>query len=446
MKYYVLLLSLIFSVALSANPTYYPLTSIAEGFYSTGCVSCLDGLAGMDILDNSAHNGEFINIRHYINSGPLSNPQSDARFDHYQVFGTPSFILNGKTRIDGGGAEIADGSEYLNAYQSYRFGDSPLKLQLSSWNAATGQLSGTIEMISPTLNIVNQKKYYALVENNVSTEATHIVRDLAFETISLSGVGAINNFSHTFTINPAWNQSNLWVAVFVQLDNDAILQSVSSLATPDFNLRAAMDWERRIVVAGNINYTSSPFWLYNLGATQDCTMQIVVDSAPANWYFNYCDEEGYCYPGSVPLPVSYNSGDAKAYHLNIQTGASGIALFKFVFTNANGTYEVPFKMLTDDVSASDPLLSPAALTLLSARPNPFSSELKLSLESTKAMAAATLEIFNLKGQRVDSITRQSIQTGTTELSWIPSAQLPSGVYFLKLQGSSERPLKVLLVK
>ncbi|HRY83160.1 MAG TPA: hypothetical protein P5533_00855, partial [Candidatus Cloacimonadota bacterium] len=88
MKYYVLILSLVFAVALTASPAYFPLSSIAEGFYSTGCVSCLDGLAGMNILDDSAHNGEFINIRHYINSGALSNPSSDARFDHYQVFGT----------------------------------------------------------------------------------------------------------------------------------------------------------------------------------------------------------------------------------------------------------------------------------------------------------------------------------------------------------------------
>ena len=447
MKYYVLILSLVFAVALTASPAYFPLSSIAEGFYSTGCVSCLDGLAGMNILDDSAHNGEFINIRHYINSGALSNPSSDARFDHYQVFGTPSFILNGKTRIDGGGSWIADGSEYLNAYKNYRFGDSPLKMNLSSWSAATGQLSGTIEMISPTFNITNQKKYYVLVENDVTTEASHIVRDMAFETISLSGLGNVNNFSHTFTINPGWNQNNLWVAVFVQMDDDTILQSVSSLPLPAYNLRAAMDWEPRVVVTGNSTFTSNPFWVFNLGNAEDYTMQIVVDSAPANWFFNYCDEEGYCFPGSVALPIYLPANSTKALHLNVITGASGIAQVRFQFNTPNlGTYDIPFRLLTDDVSVSDPSVSPAALKLGAAWPNPFSSELNLSLESTKDLPLATLEIYNLKGQKVDSISRNSIQSGTTVLSWIPSAQLPSGVYFMKLQGSEAKPLKVLLVK
>ena len=447
MKKYALLLILLIAIALSANPIYYPLTSIAEGFYSLGCVSCIDGLAGMNILDASAHNGELINIRHYLYSGALSNPQSDARAEQYEVYGTPTFILNGKSRIDGGGVEIASGAPYLDAYANYRFIDSPLKMSLTSWQASTGQLSGTIEMISPTLQITNQKKYYVLIEDDVTTEASHLVRAIASENLSLSGAGAINSFSHSFTINPGWVQNKLWVAVFVQLDNNTILQSVSSLVQPTYNLRAAMDWDSRIVVAGNINYSSSPFWMFNLGTAEEYTMQIVVDSAPANWYFNYCDEEGYCFPGSAPIPFSYSSGEAKAFHLNIMTGDSGVALFHFELSSPNmGTYSVPFKMTTDDVSSNDPLLIPAPISLSAGYPNPFAGTVTMRLESSKQIRSASIDIFNLKGQLIESITRENINPGSSEITWTPSASLPSGVYFMKLQGANQAPRKVMFVK
>ena len=99
----------------------------------------------------------------------------------------------------------------------------------------------------------------------------------------------------------------------VEVDNQVILQSTSTLPLPEYYLRCAYDWEgNNIIVDPNSNFLSEPLWIFNLGAADTFNMRIVVDNAPANWYFNYCDEEGNCYPGGISMPLNLSSGQVKA--------------------------------------------------------------------------------------------------------------------------------------
>ena len=65
-----------------------------------------------------------------------------------------------------------------------------------------------------------------------------------------------------------------------------------------------MDWSTEIVEDPAVsNYLSQPFWIFNLGMGSDFNTRIEVDDAPDDWYFNYCDEEGNCFPAALPCPT-----------------------------------------------------------------------------------------------------------------------------------------------
>jgi len=437
---------LLLATALAAAPEFYPTTAIAEDFCATWCPGCLNAFAGLDAVDAATHPGEFISARLYTTSGDLSNTYSEARVSHYEVFGLPTVIFNGKTRIEGGDG-VADGAVYLNALRTHRFSASPVKMFINSFNAATGAISGDVEMVSPSANLQAEDLIFYLIEDNVGTDATHVTRQVLYQTVTLSGAANSAPFSATFTIDPSWNQSNLWAAVFIQLDNNAIIQTAHTKPIPQHNFRCAFDWDP-FAISGNINesYFSPNLWFFNLGAADNMSMRLVVDSAPENWAINFCDDSN-CYPGGVDFPLNMAANSYTAYHLNLWPSSSGIATFHYEITSPNiGTFTVPFRFHTSDIVANDDPLAPQPTTLQANHPNPFAAATVLNVQSEKQAGSAVVQIFNLRGQIVDELVFTNLRAGENSLQWNAPAHLPAGVYFQKLKGSSLPARKMLLVK
>lgn len=446
MKHLLPIIMLLLATALVAAPQFYPTTTIAEDFCATWCPGCINAFAGLDAVDAATHPGEFISARLYTTSGDLSNTYSEARVSHYEVFGLPTVIFNGKTRIEGGEG-VADGSVYLNALKTHRFSASPVKMTISSFNAATGAIAGNVEMISPTANLQAEDLIFYLIEDNVGADATHVTRQVLYQTVTLTGAGENAGFGATFTIDPSWNAANLWAAVFIQLDNNAIIQVGHTKELPQYNFRCAFDWDPN-ALTGNINesFFSSNLWFYNLGAADDMSIKLVVDSAPEMWAINFCDDNN-CYPGGTPFPLNMGANTYTAYHLNIWPGSSGIATFHYEITSPNiGTFTVPFRFHTSDIVANDDQLAPVAAALGQNHPNPFSSSTVLTINSEKDAANALVEIFNIRGQKVDEVRLTNLRSGSNTSEWTAPSYLPAGVYFQRLKGSSLPARKMLLIK
>jgi len=449
MKYIATLILLLGITMLAALPEYYPLTSIAEDFCASWCGGCQLAFAGLDVVHSQTHSGEFISTRLYTESADLSNPDVDARFTHYEVFGVPAVIFNGKTRIDGSNDQTSSGSVYREALRPYLHGASPLKINIATFNPATGVISGSVEMVSPTLSLTAEDLYIYLLEDNVTVQDTRVTRQIITQSITLSGAGNTYDFAATFTINPAYNQANLWAAAFVQMPNDSILQTGHTLPLPQVNVRAAFDWDSHIISDPSVqSYNSQPFWIFNLGTADNLNSRIEIDEAPADWYFNYCDEDGNCYPGNTPLAWSLGAGEAKAFHLNLWIGSSGLAKFRFVINSPSlGDYSIPFRFRTSDMVANDDPVLPVLNTSLGVNyPNPFSGRTSITVNAVKALDSATVEIYNLKGQKVDSVTMRDLKAGANLSQWQPSSDLPSGIYFQKLSGSAAPARRMLLIK
>jgi hypothetical protein len=85
----------------------------------------------------------------------------------------------------------------------------------------------------------------------------------------------------------------------------------------------------------------------------------------------------------------------------------------------------------------EPLISPVP-GLLSAYPNPFENELKISCETIEP-ANLKVNIYNLKGQLVRTLHSSSKSAGLHSLTWdgLDSHQnrCAAGIYLLRTQGT-----------
>jgi hypothetical protein len=80
------------------------------------------------------------------------------------------------------------------------------------------------------------------------------------------------------------------------------------------------------------------------------------------------------------------------------------------------------------VDVADPFSS----LLLSSYPNPFNPSTRIEFTLPEA-GVAELAVFNLSGQLVEIIHVSYLSTGTHSSSWQPEADLPAGIYFLRLK-------------
>lgn len=443
MKYITVILMLLSLSLLMADPVIYPTTTLIENFGATWCGACQFALDGLDVIAAEVPPAEIIVSRLLTESGEYTTPEIDDRFGYYEVLGLPAVIFNGKVRVDGSGDGIADGSLYHAALNNYRYLGSPLKMLMPSFDPASGAISVSVELLNPAMSIQNASLIFYLVEDHISTELTNVVRDIVVQDLNLSYTGNAQVFNADFDVAPSWITGHLRALAFVQLENKAVLQSVSSLALPQNMVQAALPFDNNIQGEANVQYESPHFLIYNLGNADTFTRHIEVISAPDDWYFNYCDADGNCYPGSIQIPFELGSGEYAEYDLNLSIGSDGTAIFNFVISSDNlGEYKIPFVYSTG-TSNSDLVASPG-LSVLRSYPNPFSSQLSFELESAKAGDAGNLELFNLKGQRVLSVSLGSLNQGMNSLE-LRTSELPNGVYFYKLSGSTQTG-KILKIK
>jgi hypothetical protein len=446
---FILILSLVLST-LTAVAEFVPTTFMVEDITTTECVPCLDAITGLDILHNYYHNGELISNRYYSLSGTLSNQDVEDRVAYYNATLFPTVIFNGTNTIVGGGGFIANGSAYLNLLNPHRFMASPIKIDITNFNNQTGAVSARVKMISSSYSLNNQSLTFLLMENNVTPSATHVTRAVLTQPISLSGANAYQDFTANLPIQITYNNANLWVAAIVQLDNRAIIQAASNLPQPQFQIRAAMEFSTAIIDSAVYSYNSSPVWFYNYGQANDYTVKLIKDSGPDDWYFNYCSEDGLCFPGYVPSPFSLESGEYVGYHLNLYVGSSGMAYFHFLVESPNmAPYIIPFTYQTSDTPVTDPSMPTPNIKLMQNYPNPFKTSTTFVVNSPKNAQPIQISIYNSKGQKVNSIQTSNLKAGNNEVTWNATDskgnRLAAGLYFYRVNDNQNSKTHKLII-
>ena len=435
---------------LAANPQYYPLTTLAEGFGASNDPHSDFAFQNLNAIWNQTNPEEFISCHFYHASGNLTTPSVENWISTQGVTVYPTVGINGNPVIIGN----VPAGYYWNVVSQYLYQSSPLRMELDSFDSSTGDAVITVTSLDPDLAPGNYTLVWYLLENGVQGK-DNVARLVETQSITLPPTGQQSSFNHSFSLDPAWNQSNLWMAASVRTTaQSAILQNVSSLPNPSHRLRAAMDWDPAALVAPpNDTFNSPTLWIFNTGESGNMTMQIVVDEEdvaadPLDWYFNYCDEEGGCYPGGQAMPLVLGAGEAKAFHLNLWVGSTGRVKFHFEINSQQlGTFRIPFVVRTTDyVGVSDELQAPSALRVTGNHPNPFRASTVFTVQAPKAAGQAVVQIYNSRGQKVDQVLTGNLRPGSNEVLWQVPAGLASGVYFYRLQGDASPARKMLLIK
>jgi len=110
----------------------------------------------------------------------------------------------------------------------------------------------------------------------------------------------------------------------------------------------------------------------------------------------------------------------------------------------------PSSPVTIIPSSSSDLLNPAGIVLNQPCPNPFNPSTTLSFSISEA-ASTSLDIYNLKGQRVKVLCQANLPAGKHSYVWdgkdTAGKAVASGVYFLRLRsGGQSRTAKMILMK
>ena len=351
----VLLIMMLGAAAPLAALDAYPMTTLAEDATSTGCPYCPDAYAGLEVIHSSYDYGQFVSARYYstaINGQYYYTPETIAAIAYYGIGSYPTVVFNGQTKVVGGGTAVASGAAYLPIVQAASFQPAPVRIEIDSFDPASGDIQATVTMYSETDALAGDHIRLLLLEDQVVSgpPATHVTRDIINDTITLSGAGNTAVFSTNFDIDPSWNQANLHAVVFVQRAADKeVLQTVSTYPMPDYSVRAMVPFDRVQIGPSSGMYTSPFFTIANVGFTDTFTINLIVDDGPPGWVASYCDSHGTCHVGEYSFDLA--AGASTEFDANVTPDSPGFMKFHFEITSPNlaAPLVIPFTYLTDDL-------------------------------------------------------------------------------------------------
>ncbi len=388
--------------------------------------------------------------------GLFGSEEIDQVFEYYGIPYEPSVVFNGLEMISGGGDEIASGQPYLDVVTPQIFAPSPIKLEIDSFDPETGNIAVTGSLFSPDEDIIDATIRFILLEDDIEDDNeeiyTHVVRDIIKDDFDLSGQGNTITYDKTFIIPAESILSNLHAVAFVQMPDHEIIQSVSNYQIPDYKVRAIVPFETTCFDPDydpedeNYLYEGDFFSLVNLGFADELTIVLIIDNAPESWNFSYSDEDNEY---ENPTNFFLGSGDYKKFRVNIFPDSYGTAEYHFEITSTNSeyVYQIHFIYMNVETNIDDEINQTGFISLHN-YPNPFSSSTTISFNVTPTSRFVTLDIYNIKGQKVrefpvlPSGVEGSIIWNSKDENGKP---VSPGIYLYKLSGENFQITKKMIL-
>ncbi len=329
----------------------YPTTSLAEDATATWCPYCPEAYAGLDVVQSQYDATEFLSVRYYATSGDLGSAETDAAIAYYGITGFPTVMINGTERFVGGDDTIASGGPYLGVVDAACLAPAPIRIDVDGFDPVTGEVQATVTMYSESDVLQGDHIRFLLLEDDVTTDHTEVTRDIISDTVSLSGAGTSVTVDATFTVDSLWNVDNLHATVFVQRQNQEIIQAASSHPRPDYKVRAMTTSSTLQIGPSSGLFEADWFTVMNVSLGDTFTISPVIDNAPDDWHVTYCDDRGLCY--TDPQTFELAADGSTEFHTNVIPGSSGYMNYHFEVSSPNLATPliVGFTFFTDDLDA-----------------------------------------------------------------------------------------------
>lgn len=260
-------------------------------------------------------------------------------------------MFNGTHQIVGASVEDALGGQYMDVIQSQYFDAAPIRIVVDSFDPATGEVSATISMYSNDFVLNEDFFHLALIEDNIAGVETHVNRAIVTNPISLGGQGNSVVLGGTFTIDPSWNQAELQVVAFVQMQDKEVVQAGSTYEQPTSSVRAMVPFSRVKIGPSTVPYESPDFTIMNVGLADDYSINVVVDLAPPGWEVSFIDSDGSTHNDSLNFGLS--AEESTTFKTVAIPDVPGYMRYHLEVTSPNlaKPLEIPFVYITDDVDA-----------------------------------------------------------------------------------------------
>ncbi len=232
----VALLCMLICAALQASQR----TVVAEEFTRTTCGYCPGAARGF--VENYERSYDSLIVIAYHSGDAFAQPEASSRFSYYSVPGTPTAWFDG-TISEVGGLNTGTMYPFYRHHVTTRTGvSSPLEIILTcTYDSVTNQGAVDAVVENTSTGMVDGNIHFVVIENNIpynwggGPTVEHVMRDMIpdanGEAVTIPVADTIMR-SRNFTIDPAWNELNCKIVVFVQGATRTIYQGAEIAIIP----------------------------------------------------------------------------------------------------------------------------------------------------------------------------------------------------------------------
>jgi hypothetical protein len=336
---------------------------VAEQFTATWCTYCPGAVRALLEIYHRGYDSLTVIAYHPSTSDPFYSSEAATRASYYSLTGYPTSWFDG-TLSEVGGLHNGTMYPFFRQHVTTRVGvSSPLEITLTcSYDSTTNAGTVTADILNTSGSAVSGNLHFVIVENDISfvwqgmTKLDFLMRDMlpsaSGESVTIQPSDTIIR-SRAFNTNPAWDEDNCKIVVFVQATSRLIYQGaeIALIEVPDMEFY----WSTPSEASGNGNGFAEP------GETVDALVLARnsgdgIYTGPVNIG---CTDPYITITSSTPEAISIGPGDVdtvNVFTFEIDTACPDPYEASFQLDFGSSTDDFPFVIttepgLTDDIES-----------------------------------------------------------------------------------------------
>ncbi|MCK4679693.1 hypothetical protein KAT82_01075 [bacterium] len=317
-------------------------TVLAELFGATSCGYCPNAREALQQLQDEYGEDQLVCLYYHVND-VYATSETHARASYFGVSGIPEVDFDATEKVVGAGSSVI--YTYEPIVVSRLAADTPVTMTTAGVINDPTAVRADSSWVTVTFRAVDTVPYGSLraqfvVYENIGASYPWTVRDMlrteGVTTLSSAGDSVV--ITKKFVVDPAWNFTELHMAVFLEDTSPKLIVNAQLMPDPFDNRFVQTDLRAR-----EIDYFGEAIYhtvLENTGVMRDTiTVDITHDILPDglgtwDWVAFYCDTDGACHFG--PWDYVLEPAEKETFDVHVTDGVGhtqGMALTTLTATS-----------------------------------------------------------------------------------------------------------------